>query len=264
MNVTFPSAGTDFPDTGCALVFGGSGGIGAATAALLVQRGCDVVFTYRSGRTDAERLADAMGAAGGVHAAAVACDITDFDSTVSVVDTALTRHGRIHTVITATGIHFSTAPVADLGSEALIDVLHADILGFFNVAKSTVPVLRSAGGGSIVAVVASSIERTVPTNSLSAMPKSAVAMMIRQIATEEGRNGIRANAVGPGIVDGGIVSTMRENPAIQEMLDHAAESLPLGRLGKTEEIAEAIVFLASSRAAFITGQVLMVDGGHSV
>lgn len=126
------------------------------------------------------------------------------------------------------------------------------------------PALRSRGGGSIVAVIASSTERTVPTNALSATPKAAVAMMIRQIATEEGRNGIRANAVGPGIVDGGMVRSMRDDPAIQAMLDHAVESIPLGRLGTTEDIAEAIVFLASSKAAFVTGQLLMVDGGHTV
>lgn len=263
MSSTFPSSGADFPDTGCAIVFGGSGGIGAATAALLARRGCDVVLTYGSRRVEAEQLADAIGA-GERRATAVACDITDFSATQSVVDAALDKHGGIHTVITATGMHFSTAPLADLSGDGFIDVLRADVLGFFNVAKSTVPALRSAGAGSIVAVVASSIERTVPTNAMSATPKSAVAMMIRQLATEEGRNGIRANAVGPGIVDGGMVATMRGNPAIQAMLDHAAESLPLGRLGRTEEIAEAIVYLASSRASFITGQVLMVDGGHSV
>lgn len=262
MSVTFPSAGTEFPDAGCAVIFGGSGGIGAATAALLAQRGCDVVLTYGSRRVDAERLADAIGA-GGRQATAVACDVTDFSSTQSVVDAALNKHGAIHTVITATGMHFSTAPLADLSEDGFIDVLRADVLGFFNVAKSTVPALRSAGGGSIVAVVASSIERTIPTNTMSAAPKSAVAMMIRQIATEEGRHGVRANAVGPGIVDGGMVATMRQDPAIQALLDQAAESLPLGRLGRTEEIAEAIVYLASSRASFITGQLLMVDGGHS-
>lgn len=263
MSETFSPAETDFPGTGCALVFGGSGGIGASAAALLVQRGSDVVFTYNSRRDDAERSAVLLGT-GGRQVTAVACDITDLGSTQSVVDTALDKHGRIHTVVSATGIHFSTGALADLGENDFVDVLRSDVVGFFNIAKSTVPALRSGGGGSIVAVVASSIERTVPTNAMSATPKSAVAMMIRQLAIEEGRNGIRANAVGPGIVDGGMVATMRENPAIQGMLDHAVESLPLGRLGRTEEIAEAIVFLASTRASFVTGQLLMVDGGHSV
>jgi len=253
----------DFPDTGCALVFGGSGGMGAATAALLVQRGSDVVVTYGSRRADAEQLAESMGTSGR-QATAIACDITDPSSTQSVVEVALAAHGRIHTVVVATGRHFSTGPLAELSVMDLGDVLDTDVVGFFNVAKSTVPALRSGGGGSVVAVVASSIARTVPANTMSATPKSAVATMIRQLAAEEGRNGIRANAVGPGIVDGGMVTTMRRDPAIRDMLDHAAESLPLGRLGRTTEIAEAIVFLASSRASFITGQLLMADGGHSV
>ncbi len=263
MNSQSDSAATEFPDAGCAVVFGGSGGIGAATATLLAQRGCHVVITYGSRRAEAEQLADSI-AVSGPRATAVACDITDVSSTQSVVDTALHEYGRVHTVVTATGKHFSTGPLADLGGEDFDDVFRADVLGFFNVAKATVPALRIGEGGSIVAVVASSTARTVPANALSAAPKSAIAMMIRQLAAEEGRNGIRANAVGPGIVDGGMVTPMRQNPAIQSMLDHAAESLPLGRLGRTEEIAEAIVFLASSRASFITGQLLMVDGGHSV
>lgn len=261
-NAMSTSAGADFPESGCAVVFGGSGGIGAATAELLATRGCDVVLTYGSRRTDAEKLAAAI-VSHGRRATALACDVTDSASTQSVVDAALDEYGRVHTVVTATGMHFNAAPLADLSASAFLDVLRTDVLGFFNVAKATVPVLRSAGGGSIVAVIASSIERTVPTNVMSAAPKSAVAMMIHQIATEEGRNGIRANAVGPGIVDGGMVRSMRADPAIQGMLDHAVDSIPLGRLGRTEDIAEAIAFLASSKASFITGQLLMVDGGHT-
>ncbi|WP_372512524.1 SDR family oxidoreductase [Mycobacterium yunnanensis] len=107
--------------------------------------------------------------------------------------------------------HFSTGPLADLSTDDFVDVLRAEVVGLFNVAKSTVPALRSGGGGSVVAVVASSTTRTVPTNTMSAVPKSAVAMMIRQMATEEGRNDIRANAVGPGIIDGGMVDTACEH-----------------------------------------------------
>jgi NAD(P)-dependent dehydrogenase (short-subunit alcohol dehydrogenase family) len=262
MTAAFRSTESDFPEAGCAVVFGGSGGIGAATADWLAWRGCDVVVTYGSRRAEAEQLANTL-VSRGRGAIAVACDITDSASTQSVVDAALSRYGRVHTVITATGPHFDTAPLADLDADTFIGVVRTDVIGFFNVARATVPALRSGGGGSIVAVIASSIERTVPTNAMSATPKSAVAMMIRQLAAEEGRNGIRANAVGPGIVDGGMVRAMRHDPAIEGMLQHAVQSIPLGRLGRTEEIAEAIGFLASSKASFITGQLLMVDGGHT-
>jgi NAD(P)-dependent dehydrogenase (short-subunit alcohol dehydrogenase family) len=124
-----------------------------------------------------------------------------------------------------------------------------------------VPALRVGGGGSITALITTAVERTVPTDALSATPKAAVAMMIRMLATEEVNNGIRANAVGPGVVEGGMVPPMRADEQTKNLLDSAVAVTPMGRLGLVEEIAEAVAFLASAKASYITGQRLMVDGG---
>jgi NAD(P)-dependent dehydrogenase (short-subunit alcohol dehydrogenase family) len=86
-------------------------------------------------------------------------------------------------------------------------------------------------------------------------------MMIRMLATEEVNNGIRANAVGPGVVEGGMVPPMRADEQTKNLLDSAVAVTPMGRLGLVEEIAEAVAFLASAKASYITGQRLMVDGG---
>ncbi|WP_280476640.1 SDR family NAD(P)-dependent oxidoreductase [Nocardia farcinica] len=242
-------------------MFGATGGIGAATAGLLAERGCDVVMTYRSRRTEADGLADSIRALG-QKATTQACDVTNRESVAAVVETALAEHGRIHTVVSAAGLVLRTRPLIEFTDDEFADVIHTDVLGFFNIAKAAVPALRAGGGGSITALITTAVDRTVPTDALSATPKAAVAMMMRMLATEEAANGIRANAVGPGVVEGGMVPPMRDADEVtRDLLSLAVEQTPLARLALPEEIAEAIVFLASTKASYITGQRLMVDGG---
>ncbi|NCL74087.1 3-oxoacyl-[acyl-carrier-protein] reductase FabG [Rhodococcus sp. YH1] len=251
----------EFPSTGCAVVFGATGGIGAATAGLLAERGCDVVLTYRSREADAEKLATSIRELGR-NATALSCDVTDRESVAAVVDAALAEHGRIHTVVSAAGLVFRTRPLIEFTDDEFAGVIQTDVLGFFNIAKATVPALRAGGGGSITALITTAVDRTVPTDALSATPKAAVAMMMRMLATEEAAHGIRANAVGPGVVEGGMVPPMRDADQVtRDLLELAVGQTPLARLALPEEIAEAIAFLASSKASYITGQRLMVDGG---
>jgi NAD(P)-dependent dehydrogenase (short-subunit alcohol dehydrogenase family) len=256
---SFGVQGPEFPPTGCAIVFGATGGIGAATAGLLAERGCDVMMTYRSRAVEAERLAGAIHDLGR-KATTLPCDVTDRDAVSAVVGAALAEHGRVHTVVSATGLLFRTRPLVEFTHEEFAGVIQADVLGFFNISKACVPALRS-GGGSITALITTAVERTVPTDALSATPKAAVSMMVRMLATEEAANGIRANAVGPGVIEGGMVPPMRADDATRDLLTQAVAFTPMGRLGLAEEVAEAVAFLASSRASYITGQRLMVDGG---
>jgi NAD(P)-dependent dehydrogenase (short-subunit alcohol dehydrogenase family) len=258
---SFGVQGPDFPSTGCAVVFGATGGIGAATAGLLAERGCDVVMTYRSREADAEKTANAIRGLGR-EATTLCCDVTERESVAAVVDSALAKHGRLHTVVSAAGLVFRTRPLIEFTDDEFAGVMRTDVTGFFNIAKATVPALRAGGGGSITALITTAVDRTVPTDALSATPKAAVAMMMRMLATEEAANGIRANAVGPGVLEGGMVPAMRDSDQItRDLLGLAVEQTPLKRPALAEEIAEAIVFLASSKASYITGQRLMVDGG---
>jgi NAD(P)-dependent dehydrogenase (short-subunit alcohol dehydrogenase family) len=254
------SEAPDFPTRGCAIVFGATGGLGRASAGLIAERGSDVVLTYRSREAEAEALAEEIRGLGR-RATVVHCDVAVPASVQQVADTAKSEHGGVHTVISAGGLVFHTAPMIEFSDEIFRGVIDTDVIGFFNIAKATVPLLRHNGGGSIVALITCAVSRTVPTDALSAVPKAAVSMMVRHLATEEAANGIRANAVGPGVIDGGMVIPMRDDPATAALLDLAVDFTPLGRLGSESEIAEVVAFLASSKASYITGQLLMADGG---
>lgn len=250
----------NFPD-GCAIVFGGSGGLGQASAGLMAERGSDIVVTYRSRADEARSFVEALRKMGR-KAEALPCDVTDRVQVDAVFAAAVKSFGRVHTVVSAGGLVFDTGPLADFKPESFRGVIETDVIGFFNIAQAGIPILRAGKGGSFVALITCATKRTVPLDALSATPKAAVQMMVRQIATEEARNGIRANAVGPGVIDGGMVIPMMKTET-KKLLDMAVEFTPLGRLGRCEEIAEAVAYLASSKAAYITGQSLMVDGGLS-
>lgn len=249
----------EFPE-GTALIFGGSGGLGRAAALLMAKKGSDIVVTYRSRRESADAAVAEIEALGR-KAWAVPCDVTDRAQVDSAVARAVELGSRVHSVVSAGGLVFQTGPLAEFDPEHFRAVIEADVFGFFNIAQAAVKVLRGTGG-SITALTTTAVNRTVPTDALSATPKAAVWMMVRHLATEEARNGIRVNAVGPGVIDGGMVVALRETPA-KDLLDQAVDATPLGRLGTLDEVAEAIAFLASSRASYITGQMLMADGGLS-
>ncbi|KAK6815749.1 hypothetical protein PG987_016515 [Apiospora arundinis] len=249
----------EFSGEGCAVVFGGSGGLGRASAGLMAERGSNIVVTYRSRPAEAESLVEELRKMGR-QASALACNVTDRKAVEAVFEHAVATYKRVHTIVSAGGLVFDTGPLTDFKEESFRGVIETDVFGFYNIAQVGVPFLRAGKEGSIVALVTSAVNRTVPNDALSATPKAAVCMMVRQLATEEAVHGIRANAVGPGVINAGMVIPMMETPT-RALLEAAADFTPLKRLGEASEIAEAVAFLASSKASFITGQVLMVDGG---
>lgn len=271
---------------GCAFVTGASGGIGAAVARLLAERGCDVVAVYRSNAGAAEEIVE-FARSKGRQAEAVGVDLTDAAATAAVVDEAAKAFGGIHTVVHAAGPFVPQEYLGRIPPEQFHEQCVQDIGGFYNLLFAVGKHLREAssaeageanqptseppdgnanhGIGNLVAVTTCATRRFPKRDVLSSGPKGAVEALVRAFAREEGRFGVRANCVGPGMLTDGMAADLMGSGEINEAAQAAARSnIALGTFGSAQDIAEAVCFLASTRARYITGQMLDVDGGYTV
>ncbi|WP_420639241.1 SDR family NAD(P)-dependent oxidoreductase [Candidatus Poriferisocius sp.] len=254
----------DFSDrVGGALVTGGSGGIGAAICVLLAQRGSPVMLTYRSNHAAAEEVAEAVRAAGvAAHLANPALE--DPEAMVAVADEAAERLGGLHTVVSAAGPHVPQMYVSQTDAALFARQIEADVIGAFNLTTAVLPHLRTTAG-NIVYVTTAATTVFPKRDALSSIPKGAVESLMRAVAVEEGRFGVRANCVGPGMLEDGMAARLMADGDLDDRaLEVARQNIPLGRFGKAVDIAEATCFLASDAANYISGQKLDIDGAFTV
>jgi len=255
---------TDFGERpGAALVVGGSGGLGLAVVRLLASRGSAVALTYRSRESVAVAAADAA-RGWGVRASAHQLDLASAEACADVVDAVAVEYGGLHTLVHAAGPHVPMRHLSNVDPAAMAGQLAEDTAGFFNVVYPALPHLRESEG-SIVAVTTAATARYPVRDGLSSAPKAAVEALVRGLAAEEGRYGVRVNAVGPGMLTDGMAARLISSGDLsEEALAITRRNIPLRRFGTASDIAEAVCFLASDRAGFISGQKLDVDGGYSV
>jgi NAD(P)-dependent dehydrogenase (short-subunit alcohol dehydrogenase family) len=246
--------------SGAIFIAGGSGGVGAAIAAEFAARGRPVAFTYHRNAAKAEQVLAQLGP----NASAHALDLTDSDATIAVLDQVVERHGRLHSVVYAAGPAFEMGFVSKLSPKSWADVFAVDVNGCFNLFSAALKHLRAQRGGNLVALSTCALKRPPKADVLSAAPKAAIDMLVKCIAKEEGRTGIRANTVELGFINVGHAAHHIEHVWSKELINGILGATPLQRFGLAEEVAKAVAFLCSEDAGFITGQSLAVDGGYQL
>lgn len=241
-----------------ALVTGGSDGIGLATAALLARRGAHVVICGR--RQDMLDKAAAAIAVEGGKVEAVQLDVTDYDAYSALIEATAARHGRLDMLVNnAMSTHY--APISRLTLEHWRKDFAVNAEAVFIGTKAAMKVMAGQGGGSIVNISSTTGIRAMPNYSSYSASKAALIQFSAVAAMEGARQGIRVNVVVPGQVD--TAATIDFATKAPEIAAQTAEAIPMGRGGQPNELAEAIVFLLSDAAGYITGVALPVDGGKA-
>ena len=238
-----------------AVVTGAGRGIGRATALALARRGAIVVAANR--RTDdGEKLVAEIAASGG-EAHFMATDVAQPDQIKRLMDGAMTRCGRIDIVFNNAGYQEPRTPLADTPEETFDRVFDTNTRSVWLGMKYALAHMVPQGGGAIVNCASvSGLRNPNPGLSLYSASKAAIVSLTRSAAMEYADKGVRINAVAPGRV----VTDMMLGSKIMDMSVVAA-GLPLRRMGKPEEVAEAVAWLASDAASFVVGHVLCTDGG---
>lgn len=247
---------------GRAVVVGGTGAIGSDLVRVLTERQVNVAFTTRKLDHRAAVLRDET-SEGSSEVEAHQLDITE-DGAAERLFEQLNAEGNVHSVFFAAGIPVPQRSVSAVSWAEWEQAVNFEINGFFRVAHAAVRILKANGGGALVAMTTIATLRYPPRDGLSGAPKAAVEMLVRAIAREEGRFGIRANCVAPGLIEGGIGQAIIDEFADARVLEGIRAGTPTRRLCTARDCAEAAAFLASLSAASITGHVLPVDGGFHI
>lgn len=252
-----------FPE-GCALLFGGSGGIGSGISNVFAGGGSDIAIVYRSNQARAEQVAQAgrdLGRRASIHRA----DVSDARQVQAVVADAVAAHGRVHTVVWAAGPLVNQRYLASTPMEEWRHAFDVEVHGFFAAAQAVIPHMREQGGGSFVTLGSAGHDWWPQRDGMSVAVKASNEQLVKGIAKEEGRYGIRANSVLVGVIDAGQLHELTRLGQIDERwVQNTHRLLCLKRWGTAEEIGHACLFLASNEAAYVTGQRISVSGGFGV
>lgn len=240
-----------------ALVTGGSRGIGRACAEALAEQGATVVVNYVKGEAAAREVADAIVARGG-KAEISGFDVSDTSATEAAIDAIIKKHGRLDVLVANAGIAIDGL-LLRIKDEDLQRLFDTNVRGALTCARVAMKSMMRSKNGRIVFMSSVIGEMGNVGQTAYAVTKAALLGATKSIAREYASRNVTVNAIAPGFIDTEMTSTMNE-----DMKGAVLKMIPLGRTGTAREVAAACVFLASEESAYITGQVLRVNGGMYV
>lgn len=245
-------------DNPVVLITGALTGIGRAAAVAFAKQGANVVVTGRrdeAGKTLVEELR-----ALGSWAEFINADVRNEDEVRAMVDETVARFGRLDVAVNNAGTEGRPSPITDQNAETYNATFDTNVLGVLLSMKHQVRVMQEQGNGSIVNISSTYGHEGAAGASVYVGSKHAVEGITKSVALEVAASGIRVNGVAPGPTDTGMLTRFTGTPENKAAL---VSEVPLDRLGLPEELAAAIVFIASDDASYITGHILNVDGGHT-
>jgi len=242
-----------------AVITGGTSGIGLATAILFAKEGAKVVIASRD--NEAGRAALDLIKSNNGEAIFVKTDVSNEEDVKILIAESLRRYKRLDILFNNAGIELAK-PVTETSSEELAKVIDINLKGVFYGCKYAIPYMIRNGGGSIINTASSVGLVGSPNLAAYSASKGAIIALTKQIAIDYARKNIRVNCVCPGAIATPMIERfIAKSPNPEETRKQLNEMHPIGRMGRAEEIANAVLFLASDESSFITGHSLVVDGG---
>ncbi len=238
------------------LVTGGSRGLGRAAALALARAGADVAINYRrNARAAVDVAAECAGL--GVRSLALRADVASPVEVKDMVEGVADSLGRLDVLVANAGI-WKGAAIEKMTDRQLAETLDINVRGVFYCCREAVPLMRKAGGGRIILVASTAGQRGEALHSHYAASKGAVISLTKSLAPELAADRILVNCIAPGWFDTDMSRATLSKP---DARDAVVATIPLGRVGRPEEFAGAVLFLASELSTFVTGEILNVNGG---